>query len=324
MVMRTNLYKGLCSSTPNMPVDPASDVISDPMSRNIRNHLKDWDLTIFFFFFFFFFLKKEIFDMETMQAMVSDLGARPLFTTTAALLVAGAVIAYRDYRAYTALGPHGLPDTFWGWYAQLRMTTKARKDTTVPAPYNLDAVAGPHDSESFLPNTAAGGLSWRRGQAPQVPGFVAPQRQVTDMASAGMKRAMFVYLDALVSANDRMLQTQTSVLEGPVPALGLKEEVSAQDRPEVLRSTRGEMCHIHPPDGSTHLIMSLRDQKKVIELGWGRRHRLSGGGRLPWNYTFIYAPRDDDELAAWKSIVQAGAGFCCAGLARIRAAEMDD
>lgn len=260
--------------------------------------------------------------MQNIQAMASDLRTtHPLFITTAALIIAGAVIAYRDYRAYIALGPHGLPDTFWGWYTQLRMAAKARKDTTVPAPYDLEIVGGPHDRESFLPTTALGGLSWRPGKAPQVPGFVAPQRQVTDAASTEMKKAMFAYLDALVAANDKALQTQTSVLEGPVPAMGLSEEVGEQDRPEALQSTRGEMCHIHPPDGSTHLVMSLTDQKRVIELGWGRRHRLSGGGRLPWNYTFIYAPRDDDELEVWKSVVQAGASFCCAGFSRIQAGD---
>lgn len=261
--------------------------------------------------------------MQTVQAMISDLRTRPLSTATAALFIAGAVIAYRDYRAYIALGPHGLPDTFWGWYTQLRMSNQSRKDTTDPAPYNLEVIAGPYDRESFLPNTAVGGLSWRPGnKAPQVPGFVAPQRQVTDIASTEMKKAMFSYLDALVAANGKTLQTQTSVLEGPVPAMGLSKEVQQQECPEVLRSTRGEMCHIHPPDGSTHLVMSLRDQKRVIELGWGRRHRLSGGGRLPWNYTFIYAPRNDDELIVWKSIVQAGATFCCAGFAQIQAADV--
>lgn len=262
-----------------------------------------------------------MFKMEAVQVMASYLRARPLITTSAALFLGGAVIAYRDYRAYIALGPHGLPDTFWGWYTQLRMSLISRKDTTIPAPYDLDTVAGPHDRESFLPKTAAGGLSWRPGnKAPQIPGFVAPQRQVSDIASTEMKKAMFAYLDALVAANDKALQTQTSVLEGPVPAMGLSEEVKELDRPEVLRSTRGELCHIHPPDGSTHLVMSLRDQKRVIELGWGRRHRLSGGGRLPWNYTFIYAPRNDEELAVWKTIVQAGATFCCAGFAQIQAA----
>lgn len=261
--------------------------------------------------------------MEALEALASHLKARPFLATGGAVVLGAAVIAYRDYRAYTALGPHGLPDTFWGWYTQLRMSLNSRKDTTVPAPYDLETVAGPHDRDSFLPKTAAGGLSWRPGnQAPQVPGFVAPQRQVTDTASTKMKKAMSAYLDALVAANNGALQTQTSVLEGPVPAMGLSVEVGEQDRPEVLRVTRGELCHIHPPDGSTHLIMSLTDQKRVIELGWGRRHRLSGGGRLPWNYTFIYAPRNDEELAVWKSIVQAGATFCCAGFARIQAADV--
>ncbi|KAI3398922.1 hypothetical protein diail_8245 [Diaporthe ilicicola] len=257
--------------------------------------------------------------------MQSYLSTRPLLTTAVVLSLGGAVIAYRDYRAYIALGPHGLPDTFWGWYTQLRMSLKARKDTTAPAPYDLDTVAGPHDKQSFLPKTAVGGLSWRPGnKAPQVPGFVAPQRQVSDVASSEIKTAMCAYLDALVAANDKALQVQTSLWEGPVPAMGMRdfEKMAQRDQPKAVQSTRGEMCHIHPPDGSTHLMMSLVDQRRVIELGWGRRHRLSGGGMLPWNYTFIYAPRNEEELAVWKSIVYAGATFCCAGFAQIRAADV--
>lgn len=40
----------------------------------------------------------------------------------------------------------------------------------------------------------------------------------------------------------------------------------------------GWVCHIHPPDGSTQLLPALAGQKSVIELGRGRRHRLSGVG----------------------------------------------
>ena len=60
--------------------------------------------------------------------------------------------------------------------------------------------------------------------------------------------------------------------------------------------------------------MSLADQKSVIETGWGRRHRLSGGGILPWNYTFIYAPRNETEFEVWKSMVGATVDFCLANL----------
>lgn len=260
--------------------------------------------------------------MDSLRSIATFVKGRPILGATGALVLAAALLAYRDYRAYIALGPHGLPDTFRGWCKQLQMTRMSRKDTTIPAPYNFDSVAGPHDATNFLPKTHSGALSWRPGnKAPQIPGFVAPQRQVTDQATAATKKDMYGYLDALASANTEVLQIQTSVLEGPVPAMGLKgfKEMAENDKPEVLRRTRGELCHIHPPDGSTHLILSLADQKRTIELGWGRRHRLSGGGMLPWNYTFIYAPRDEDEMAVWKEIVSAAAKFCCAGMAEIKA-----
>lgn len=205
------------------------------------------------------------------------------------------------------------------------MSLRSRKDTTIPAPYDLDSVAGPHDRETFLPKTAAHGLRWRPGnRPPHVPDFVAPQRQTTDTVSGETKKAMSGFLDALVAANPGALQTQTSVLEGPVPAMAMKvfQSMPETSRPGVLTCTRGEMCHIHPPDGTTHLVLSLADQKTVIGLGWGRRHRLSGGGLLPWNYTFIYAPRDEEEVAVWKRIAVAGARFCCADVAEIQVPAM--
>lgn len=259
--------------------------------------------------------------MDTIQYLETFIQSRPLLSFGGALLLGAGIVAYRDYRAYVSMGPNGLPDTFWGWQTQLRMSLGARKDTTVPAPYDLDSVAGPHDKENFLPKTAAEGLSWRPGSnPPHVPGFVAPQRQTTELASDKTKKAMLGFLDALVAVNSGALQTQTSVLEGPVPAMGLKhyKSMTEASKPKVLVITRGEMCHIHPPDGSTHLHLSLADQKSVIELGWGRRHRLSGGGLLPWNYTLIYAPRNEEEIAVWKSIVMAATRFCCADIAEIQ------
>lgn len=260
--------------------------------------------------------------MDALTSTAAFAAERPLLSATGAVVIGALAVAYLDYRSYVALGPHGLPDTFQGWLTQLKMAPKSRKDTTVPEPYNLDSVAGPHDKTSFLPKTHAGGLSFRPGSSPpRVVGYVAPQRQTTEQASVATKKAMFSYLDALATANPKALQIQTSVLEGPVPAMGMHgyAQMSESDRPEVLRRTRGETCHIHPPDGSTHLVMSLADQKRVIELGWGRRHRLSGSPILPWNYTFIYAPRDEEEMESWKTIVTAGAKFCCADLCDIQA-----
>ncbi|KZZ91149.1 hypothetical protein AAL_06890 [Moelleriella libera RCEF 2490] len=237
------------------------------------------------------------------------------YVATAATVVGASLllVAYRDYRAYVALGPHGLPDTFWGWYKQLKLSRKARKDTTVPAPYQLDQVkesAGPNGTKSYLNKLQ---LPQRTGPRPKIPGFTAPQRQTSAVATADMKEQMNAYLRRLVARNPDALQSELSVLEGPVPAVQLKQGI---ERPPYLRVTRGEMIHVHPPDGSTHVVLSLTDSRSVIEQGWGQRHRLSGG-LLGWGYTFIYAPRDQGELEVWKNIVCAAARYCCAEITEI-------
>lgn len=224
------------------------------------------------------------------------------------------IIAYRDYRAYCALGDHGLPGNFQGWRTQLKLARNSRKDTTVPMPYDLEteaAAAGAHSKESFI---AQSFLPLRTGGRPTIPGFAAPQRQVTETASAAMKERMYSYMEELARANAALLQYELSTLEGPVPALQLNKN---QERPLWLRKTRGELAHIHPPDGSTHLVLSLVDSKEVIEKGWGQRHRLSGT-LLGWGYTLMYAPRNDDEFELWKGVVTAAAGYACADVSKVQ------
>ncbi|ORY66147.1 uncharacterized protein BCR38DRAFT_483799 [Pseudomassariella vexata] len=231
-----------------------------------------------------------------------------LTTISATALTTLLALAIKDYRAYTSLGPHGLPDTFRGWATQLYMTRLgARKDVTVPAPYDLaraaqttgDAIAA---TTSYLRRSGGKRLSLRQGPRPTIPGFVAPQRQVTDVASPERKGEMFEYLGKLVAANMELLQSELSVLEGPVPAVQIRKGL---ERPAVLEKTRGELVHVHILDGSTHLVLSLADQKHIIKQGWGQRHRLSGGRILPWGYTLVYAPKDEGEMGVWKEVVGA-------------------
>ncbi|KAF2658699.1 hypothetical protein K491DRAFT_689997 [Lophiostoma macrostomum CBS 122681] len=248
-----------------------------------------------------------------LQALQSWIKGNPILASVSGAAVTLFMVAYRDYLDYVSLGPHGLPDTFWGWYKQLSWTLGARNDVTVPAPYNIDTVAGPHDRSSFLFSNGKKGPRSRPGKAPGILRFVAPQRQTTELASEKMKSKMFAYLEDIVLKDSVHFQTHLSVLEGPVPALQIKDFANIAERPAVYTWTRGEVCHIHPPDGSTHVVLSLADQRRAIELGWSRRHRLSGG-MLPWNYTLIYAPRNDEEFEIWKTIVDAGTKFCCAML----------
>jgi hypothetical protein len=236
-----------------------------------------------------------------------------IITAGVAALASLLVVAYQDYRGYVSLGPHGLPDNWYGWYRQLSMVVRARKDTTVPAPYDMNKVAeadGPNSLATFLIRP----LKPRAGSRPDVCKYVVPQRQLTDQGSPAVKAEMNAYLDALVESNPIVFQRENSYLEGPVPAVQLRPEIT---KPNPLKSTRGEFIHVHPPDGSTHLVLSLADSVNVIEQGWGQRHRLSGV-LLGWGYTLIYAPRNAQEMDVWRGIVDAAAKFCGADIAEIR------
>lgn len=246
------------------------------------------------------------------------------FTTSLAILAATAstailLLAYQDYRAYVALGPHGLPDTFWGWCVQLKLLRKARKDVIAPAPYDVDAVKarmGPNAMRSYLPTTDKGvSLPLRVGTRPHIPGFTAPQRQTTAQANSDTKAQMTSFHDHLVQENSTILQFENSELEGPVPAVQLRKSVGR--RPEYLTQTKGEMVHVHPIDGSTHVVLSLKDSEEVIQRGWGQRHRLSGVV-VGWSYTLLYAPRDEADLKVWKDIVIAAVRYCCGEIAAVK------
>ncbi|KAK6222610.1 hypothetical protein LQW54_000790 [Pestalotiopsis sp. IQ-011] len=233
---------------------------------------------------------------------------------TGAVVIPLLVLAYNDYNYYCSMGPHGMPNNFWGWKRQLSLAPKARKDTTVPAPYDQAEAArgfGPKSTESFFNRP----LEARAGPRPEVCSFVAPQRQMTERCTEAMKRAMNAYLDRLVLENSDLLQRENSLLEGPVPAVQVKKGVTT---PECLKKTRGELIHVHPPDGSTHLVLSLPDSARVIEQGWEQRHRLSGGPLLQWGYTLLYAPRNEEEFALWKEVVAAATRFTTSTVGKVK------
>ncbi|MEM9327801.1 MAG: luciferase family protein [Bacteroidota bacterium] len=66
-----------------------------------------------------------------------------------------------------------------------------------------------------------------------------------------------------------------------------------------------EFAHFHPhPDYSLHLGLAKADAEVVIAKGWAEWHPLIKRGILPPNIVMLYAPRDQEELDAAKSILQ--------------------
>ncbi len=84
------------------------------------------------------------------------------------------------------------------------------------------------------------------------------------------------------------------------------------DPPALAVKNKSEICHIHHTEGSSHVTLSCADQREVISKGWGERHSMSGTF-LNLGYTFLYAPRDEEEVELMGTIFKAGISFMTGG-----------
>ncbi|KAF9774016.1 hypothetical protein IL306_008068 [Fusarium sp. DS 682] len=218
---------------------------------------------------------------------------------------AALVYAYSSYEQYISLGDHGLPGNFSGWYQQLKWHRIARTDTRKPAPYKYQdlpsSIYTEETKKSYLSDKA---LSSRAGSRPVVPGFVAPQRQTTQLPSARMLEMQDQFFNKVGVQNPFLFTVKTSGIEKFGTALWV---ASGREMPPIIKRMNGEFAHIHR-EGSVHLFLSLPDAEKVIARGWGERHKLTGP-RIPWGYTLVYGPRDDEEFQTWKRIVKASVAY---------------
>ncbi|KAI0834512.1 hypothetical protein F5Y06DRAFT_156201 [Hypoxylon sp. FL0890] len=236
---------------------------------------------------------------------------RTIITTTAAVLAAGTSIKLlsriiADYNEWYALGPNGLPLNFFGYLVQSAARPFARLDVREPAPYDQDKLSKRYGSlslRSFLTTS----LKPRKGERPEVPLYVAPQRQTTQGATPAIRDKQDAFMHALAAANPSLIQVKPSNLEGPLfNGVWLADGIPLRDE---IKHMNGEFAHPHG-EGSTHMVLSLVDAAAAIEKGWAERHRMSGVGPMaPWGFVLIYAPRDDEELELWKEFMVASARY---------------
>ncbi|KAI0472204.1 hypothetical protein GGR56DRAFT_112592 [Xylariaceae sp. FL0804] len=230
---------------------------------------------------------------------------------TVATAVAGVpLVAYlvSSYRGWLALGRGGLPANPLGYAINLVLQVVARRDVRAPAPYTLEELEPTYGAVARQSFFTPSPPPERDGGRPTVPSYVAPQRQMSERATPEMVARMGTFLQDVVAANSALLVMRPSRLEGPRHrAMWLADGV---ERPKLLMGTRGEFVHVHG-EGSSHLVLSLADATRAIELCWAERHSLSGGlgGQLPWSYVLIYAPRTEEELGLWKTFVAASVRF---------------
>lgn len=212
----------------------------------------------------------------------------------AAVALAGAW-ARRDYQRWLALGEGGLPSNPMGWlmtsYLRLR-----KADPTSTAIYTAEL--GRPGAEAHL-----GPLPRRRGPRPTIAPWPVPHRQLDQFAPLGMRTALDgVFADA-VRRHAGTVHMRRSHFETHNPAVTLRDPDAGHPH---ARLGEGETAHVHPGDGSMHMIFSAADAATILDAGWGERHPLAGvRPELPSTYVYVYPPRDEAELAVVAQLLDA-------------------
>lgn len=224
---------------------------------------------------------------------------RALPLTLAGAAAAGVGWAVRDYRAWRALGPGGLPPTWFGWC----QTTRWRMAKADPFSPRLPARTG-------VDLTTLSDLPARSGPRPRVSPHPVPHRQLDGHAPARLRDAINGVFAGKIDADPVRLSEAISHFEKHLPAVTVRPTFRCH---ADACAACGEVGHVHPADGSMHMILSHSDARTVVERGWGERHGLAGRRLgLPATYTLIYAPRDERDLPIVSRILDAAIAYMLA------------
>ena len=232
---------------------------------------------------------------------MSEISSALMGVLTLAALVLALWVAI-DYRQWKALGKGGVPYNFQGWLlvTYFRMHKREPIGTAIYA----DQIGGPADSVHLY------ALVSRQGPRPRIGVHPVPHRQLDQLADGDARRRLDEIFDQFVAQNVHAVRYVKSFYEKRNEAVTLLDV--SQGHP-LAQISQGEIAHIHPADGSMHMIFSPSDAKQVIEKGWGERHPLAGSPKfnLPDTYLLIYAPRNEQEVGVVNQLLCAAVQHLC-------------
>ena len=216
-------------------------------------------------------------------------------------LIAGSVAlawgiwwAHNDFARWKALGPGGLPHTPAGWLA-MSLLRLLKRDGRRAARLASTVAREPRGHLGPLPP--------RHGERPLVAPYPIPHRQLSDTASPEILGRLLDLFDKEVEKNKGTVHFATSFFEKHHEAITLMHPECGHVHALV---SHGEVAHIHPSDGSMHMVLSPCDAQTVLERQWGELHSLAGlFNRLPSSYALVYAPRHGADLETIERILSA-------------------
>jgi hypothetical protein len=213
-------------------------------------------------------------------------------------VAAAALWSIKDFARWKSLGPGGLPHSPAGWLAMsfLRLLKRDGRDSR-----RLASAVKP-GSSSYL-----GNIVRRQGVRPIVAPQPIPQRQLNDTISSQDLARLQNLFEEEVESNQDVIHFAQSFFEKHHDAITMRHPECGHVYALI---SQGEIAHIHPSDGSMHMMLSPCDAKAVLENEWGELHSLAGlFNRLPVSYTFVYAPRSEADLEAVQQMLSASVAF---------------
>jgi len=205
--------------------------------------------------------------------------------------------SYSDYRQWKALGKGGLPYNLIGWF----MVTYTRL-------FKKDPLAIKHFEDDIGNNCDVEGLPSlpkRTGGRPSIAKHPVPHRQLSQVGNAAILKALQGKFDEVVEAKKDCLNYALSQYEKRNNAVWL----SNPDAGNACTCAKGEIAHIHPIDGSMHMVLSPTDAKQVLEAGWGELHPLAGKFIPVKTYVLVYSPRNEADLGIIQTILKAAVKY---------------
>jgi phospholipase/carboxylesterase len=102
----------------------------------------------------------------------------------------------------------------------------------------------------------------------------------------------------------RVVERPTHIAPPGSRALTFNSEDASHDRNAFMVDL--EFAHIHnPPIGSMHLTLPAEIRAVAIAKGWALRHPLAIRNIVSPDVTFVFAPRNDEELEWAKLLLDA-------------------
>ncbi|MBU5209654.1 DUF5519 family protein [Bacillus safensis] len=220
------------------------------------------------------------------------------------LIIGVTLLGKKDYEEWKKLGKGGVPYNVYGWL--LVTYYRFYKRNPIKTDIYNDRLNTREDSVRL------GEVEKRKGPRPKIGKHPVPHRQLDQLDSEPGTRALLdEVFNEYVQSHTQCVHYEKSFFEKRNDAITL---INKNAGVTLAKETEGEIAHIHPSDGSMHMVFSPSDAKKVIEQGWGERHPLAGVKlNLPDTYLMIYTPRNKAEVLVVKQLLNAAVAHMSAG-----------